>query len=112
MSENTQTTAEADLQKMYQYATILKINGKNIGEIKATLLERGLDETNANTVMEWVEQDVSNALKRGAKRDMLYGVLWCLGGLALTYAHIGLAIWAPILFGGIKLLKGFMNYSS
>ncbi|AYL96801.1 hypothetical protein [Mucilaginibacter celer] len=111
MSENTQTAA-VDINEMYHYAANLQISGKNVREIKAALLERGLDEANTNIVIGWLSEDTSNEVKERAKKDMLYGALWCVGGLVLTFAHIGFIFWGAILFGGIQFFKGVINYNS
>jgi len=112
MSANSQENKTTiDLEEMHQYATILKMKGKSTEEIKAALLEHGIDEASADTVMEWVKQDTINAIKMRAKRDMLIGALFCLGGWALSFTHFRSAFWVMILFGGIKLFKGFMDHS-
>ena len=113
MSENTEpTTAAVDLNEMYQYATNLQISGNSIYQIREALLQRGLDNQNTNMVIEWLNQDVSSELKEKAKKDMLYGALWCVGGLVLTLAHIGFIFWGAILFGGIQFFKGVIAYNS
>ena len=47
--------------------------------------------------------------KEKAKNDMLYGALWCIGGIVLTLAHIGFIFWGAILFGGIQFFRGLYN---
>jgi hypothetical protein len=44
-----------------------------------------------------------------AKRDMLYGALWCVGGIIATSAHIGFIFWGAIVFGGIQFFRGVFN---
>jgi hypothetical protein len=43
---------------------------------------------------------------------MLYGALWCGGGTIATMANIGFFFWGAIIFGGIQLVRGLINYSS
>ncbi len=38
-------------------------------------------------------------------KDILYGALWCVGGLALTLATIGFLFWGAIIFGIFNLLE-------
>ena len=45
-----------------------------------------------------------------ARKDMLYGALWCIGGTAATLAHIGYIFGGAIVFGGIQFLKGITNF--
>lgn len=40
---------------------------------------------------------------------MLYGVLWCSGGLLLTLANVGFIFWGAILFGAIQFFRGVSN---
>jgi hypothetical protein len=50
-----------------------------------------------------------NERKHNAEKDMLYGLLWFLGGLVLTIAEIGYLFWGAMLFGAIQFFKGFSN---
>lgn len=56
-----------------------------------------------------VEQELIN---ERAKKDILYGALWCVGGLVATAAEIGYIFWGAIVFGGVQCVKGLMNYKS
>ncbi|MES2288077.1 MAG: hypothetical protein V4547_20490 [Bacteroidota bacterium] len=47
--------------------------------------------------------------KEKAKRDMLFGALWCIGGIIATSAHIGFIFWGAIVFGGIQFFRGLIN---
>ena len=55
------------------------------------------------------EQEYISAKKKQAENDMLYGALWCIGGIIATAAHIGFIFWGAILFGGIQFLGGLFN---
>jgi fructosamine-3-kinase len=109
MSETT--TTAVDINEMYQYATNLFIGGQNAYEVKTALLERGLDEGNANYIVEQLDQQINEARKTRAKKDMLYGALWCVGGLVLTLAHIGFIFWGAIVFGGIQFFRGVIAFN-
>lgn len=53
-----------------------------------------------------------------AKKDILYGLLWCAGGSIATYVSYNKASsggtyiiwWGAILFGGIQSLKGVYHF--
>ncbi len=45
------------------------------------------------------------------QKDMLFGALWCIGGLAATMADIGYIFWGAIIFGAGQFIKGMSNYS-
>jgi hypothetical protein len=55
------------------------------------------------------EQEYISAKKKQAENDMLYGALWCIGGIIATAAHIGFIFWGAILFGGIQFCRGLFN---
>lgn len=55
------------------------------------------------------EQEYISAKKKQAENDMLYGALWCIGGIIATAAHIGFIFWGAILFGGIQFFRGLLN---
>jgi hypothetical protein len=108
--EITQTDAVANYSEMYNYAASLSVHGgRNSYEIKNALLERGLDEATADTIVSDIEQAIVDARKKRAQKDMLYGGLWCVGGTVLTLAHIGFIFWGAIIFGAIQFFKGVSN---
>ncbi len=56
--------------------------------------------------------------KRNAQKDILFGLLWCIGGIIVTMITYNNAsdggtyiiAWGAILFGGIQFLKGLFHY--
>lgn len=104
--EETQVDQEALVKQMYGYASNLFRGGMNSYEVKAALMERGLDETNANYIVDSFEREIAKAHKNRAQKDMLYGALWCVGGIVLTLAHIGFIFWGAIIFGGVQFFRG------
>ncbi len=95
---------------VYDYAANLLVNGKKSpAEVKQLLAAKGLDNESAHVVVANLETQLRDAKKAGAKKDMLYGGLWCAGGLALTLAHVGFIFWGAIIFGGIQFFKGLAN---
>ena len=44
-----------------------------------------------------------------ANSDILWGAIWCIGGLIGTFANIGYVFWGAIIFGGIQLFRGLIN---
>jgi len=107
------TQAQEELNKLYDYAANLLVNEKkNTVEVKDALVAKGLSEPAALTIVNQLEDQIVNAKKDHAKKDMLYGALWCLGGTVLTVANIGFIFWGAILFGGVQFIKGLVNYLS
>ena len=54
------------------------------------------------------------------KKNMLYGALWCIGGIVVTAATYDAAepggayvvAWGAIVFGAIQFFRGLMQSSS
>lgn len=90
---------------------------KDAFEIQKALIEQGLDEKSASIVVSNLEQQIKEAKKEGANEDIMYGALWCVGGLivtAVTYSAASgggtyVVAWRAILFGAIQFIKGLVN---
>lgn len=74
----------------------------------------GIAGTNNHTTQTQPDMDsmYDEARKKQANKDMLYGALWCVGGIVATASDIGAIFWGAILFGGIQFFKGLMNSQS
>ena len=44
--------------------------------------------------------------------DMLWGAIWCVGGLIATAADVGYIFYGAIIFGGIQFVQGLMKSNS
>jgi hypothetical protein len=86
-------------------------------EIEAALTERGLSAEKAATVANDLEQRTASAAKIAGRKNMLYGSLWCAGGVAATAATYRAAgdggtfviAWGAMLFGGIQFIRGLLQ---
>jgi hypothetical protein len=108
--EASQTTDQQPNNYLYQYAANLLANGNKSGaEVERLLLLKGLDADSASEVVRELEIPIRDAKNAQAKKDMLHGGLWCIGGTALTMAHIGFVFWGAIIFGGVQFIKGVSN---
>jgi len=108
--EISQTTDQQADGYLYQYATNLLASGKKSGaEVERLLILKGLPEASASALVLELEGPIREAKKAQAKKDMLHGGLWCLGGTALTMAHVGFVFWGAIIFGGVQFIKGVTN---
>ncbi len=108
--ETSQTTDQQTEGYLYQYAANLLASGKKSGaEVERLLMLKGLPADDASTIVRELEEPIRDAKKAQAKKDMLHGGLWCLGGTALTMAHIGFVFWGAIIFGGVQFIKGVTN---
>lgn len=110
--ENQLQVQEATTKDVYAYAANLMVNEqKNSEEVVQLLNQRGLDQESAWTVVRNLESHIEDSKKEAAKKDMLYGALWCVGGTIATFANVGFIFWGAILFGGIQFFKGLFNYN-
>lgn len=108
----TQESQQATINQFYNYAADLIVNqNKNSFEVTAALVEKGLDNQTAITIVDGIEEEIRTARKKAAQKDILYGALWCGGGTIATLANVGFIFWGAILFGGIQLVKGIINYN-
>lgn len=111
--ETTNPEPQDVANQLYNYAANLLLNeNKSAYETKAALVEKGLSTENAAVIVDNLEQQIQEAKHEKAKKDMLYGALWCVGGTALTFANVGFIFWGAILFGGIQFFKGLINVNS
>ncbi|WP_207429122.1 hypothetical protein [Pedobacter sp. SYSU D00535] len=107
--ETTQTNHEV-AEGIYAHAAdLLVTQGKNSYEVINSLVDLGLERDSASAIVNDLETELEKARKDRAKKDMLYGALWCVAGLALTLADTGFIFCGAIVFGGIQFFKGVTN---
>ena len=108
--ENQNDDQQETVNQIYEYAANLLFNEKRSAtETKNALISQGLDEESAAVVVSNLEKQIKDAKKEGAKKDMLYGALWCIGGIVATVADFGFIFWGAIVFGAIQFIKGAVN---
>ncbi|GAB4094445.1 hypothetical protein [Flaviaesturariibacter terrae] len=66
----------------------------------------GVPREDAEAIVGQLAMAIRDAKISRAKKDMLYGALWCGGGTILTLAHISFIFWGAIVFGAIQFFKG------
>lgn len=98
------------VDEVYEFAADLLVRKQLSGpEVTEHLMAKGLDAESAGVVVSNLEVQIRQAQNKAAKKDLLHGALWCVGGLALTLADIGFIFWGAIIFGGIQFIKGLTN---
>lgn len=109
MEQNTNNQSSA-VNQVYDYAANLIIHGKKSDEeVIEALIQQGVDKESALVVVENLHKQITLAKKERAKKDMLYGALWCVGGIIATIADIGFIFWGAIVFGAVQFFKGVAN---
>lgn len=112
--ENMQTMATTpsplpDAQAVSLAADMMINQNMNDVEITQALTAKGYTQEQANGVVSLLQQQIVKARKNKAQKDMLYGALWCVGGIIGTAANIGFIFWGAIVFGGIQFFMGLFN---
>jgi hypothetical protein len=98
------------INKAYEYAANLLIHEKKTSqEVIGLLQKEGIDAKSAKNIVSKVEEQIKFAKKTRVNKDMLYGALWCIGGIVLTLAHVGYIFWGAIVFGAIQFFRGAAN---
>lgn len=106
------TIISPDDHELYQHALVLLIKEEQAARtVVKRLMKLGADEKKAKQIVEAAEAEVVAARKKAATKDIIWGAVWCVGGTVATLANIGYIFWGAIVFGGIQLVKGVINYS-
>lgn len=104
--------------QLYSHAANLLLNhNKNSYEVKTSLMAKGVEEKDAVYIIDRLEQQIDDARKKKANKDMLYGALWCIGGTIVTvYSYSAasegggryMVAWGAIIFGGVQFVRGLI----
>lgn len=108
------------VRAIYAYAAEQMRNGVADDKIKASLIERGLNEETAAAVVNNLAATRRDQRRDAGSKNMLYGALWAIGGTAVTVATYSAAqgggtyvvAWGAILFGAIQFLQGIYQSTS
>lgn len=114
---DAQPSEEEVVEAVYAFAAEQMQNGASEEEIVSMLEGEGLDQEAARKVVENLTSMRSEALRSSGTKNMIYGALWCVGGIAVTVATYNAATsggtyvvaWGAILFGAIQFIRGFMQ---
>ncbi len=94
-----------NIQQVYEYGSMLINQGEKPAKIRKEIINKGYDEHSATIIVHNLYELKHEAQKDTAKRNVLYGVIWLIGGTALTF--LGNSIFGlAILFGTFELLYG------
>jgi hypothetical protein len=112
-----QTTPAKSLDYFYNLAAQYMSVGKSDEEIQTKLVKEGLDEAAVPTVLAELRAAFKEGQLAAAKKDMLHGGLWLVGGLLVTGITFAMAseggsyfmTWGAIIFGGIQFFKGLIR---
>ncbi|MHB8808310.1 MAG: hypothetical protein ACYC59_12140 [Anaerolineaceae bacterium] len=119
MTNNSSQLTEEQRKILIQKAVSLVKSGKTKTEIVNELIENGIEKPEAEYVVEYILRIKSAAQKEAGKKSVRIGAIWLLIGISVTLysyltAHAGetyLIAWGAIIYGGYRLLKGWMQSS-
>jgi hypothetical protein len=101
---------QSSVSAVYNHVARMLIQEKrNEIEVIDSLVQQGVDAETASTIVLHTQSHISQLKKKRAQKDMLYGALWCVGGIVATAANIGFIFWGAIIFGGIQFFRGVAN---
>ena len=118
---------EEQREKMDQQEIVNQIYGftadmlynqkKSVEETKAALIETGLRAEDADVVIANLQNQYKQEKREAGNKNMLYGALWCVGGLLVTILTYSAAsdggtyvvAWGAVIFGAIQFLKGLFQ---
>lgn len=98
-------------------ADMLYNQKKSIEETKAALIENGLRAEDADVVIANLQNQYKQEKREAGNKNMLYGALWCVGGLLVTILTYSAAsdggtyviAWGAVIFGAIQFFKGLFQ---
>ena len=98
-------------------ADMLYNQKKSIEETKAALIENGLRAEDADVVIANLPNQYKQEKREAGNKNMLYGALWCVGGLLVTILTYSAAsdggtyfvAWGAVIFGAIRFFKGLFQ---
>ena len=113
--EKQREPSAEELQKwvddVYDYAVDLYTE-QNMSweEVRQELINQGLNADDATIVVSNLKEQEHEEKQKAANKELGFGLLWALGGIALTAATDGTYIfYGAVLYGGWLILKGLSH---
>jgi hypothetical protein len=106
-----QLTIELEtITEIESYArNLLLFYKKDRNIVNKILIEIGLDDQAAFMLIKNIINTDIKIKNETANNDIVYGILWIVGGGLLTFADIGYFFWGAIFYGGFLIITGFTN---
>jgi hypothetical protein len=114
MTDTAEVTTEQAVEAIYRFAAAQLQAGVAPATVRSNLVDKGLSEEAAGIVVGNLQQALTKAHQEAGQKDMLYGALWCIGGIAVTVGTYSAAsgggtyviAWGAIVFGAIQFFRG------
>jgi len=119
MGEQVPPSREEVVKAVYTLAAEQMKNGASSDQIQSMLVEKGLDQGSAATIVTSLSRMRKKAIREAGRKKMLYGALWCIGGIIVTVITYSAAsgggryivAWGAIIFGAIQFFRGLVQSS-
>jgi hypothetical protein len=116
-TEQTPVANQVAVEQLYKYIIEQLKQGNNRYQIKEDLEKQGHHPETISRLVDHAFEAHESTKSEGGSKDMLYGALWCIGGIivtAVTYSAASgggryFVAWGAIIFGGIQFFKGLAN---
>lgn len=114
--EENQLSQEQAVQALYNHTANLIIEKQQKPwEVKKQLIEEGISEEVATAVIDAVKKHYNGEVDKKARKNMIIGGLWCVGGLVVTIVTLMassgggtyVVAWGAIIFGAIQFFQGY-----
>lgn len=107
----SQEEIDSFVNSVYNYAGDLIVNHNySYGDAQKALVEQGLSEVDAETVVENIKRQIKEAKSEAANKELLYGFLWAAGGALLTIITDGTFIfYGAVLYGLYLIVVGLWH---
>lgn len=112
--ENTNNPNQAIVEEIYNYAAqqLFEYN-RSQQDVINLLMDRGLSYSDAKIVISNLLEQMEEERKSSRKKNMIFGLLWFVGGLAVTIFTYNAAsdggtyvvAWGAMLWGIIQFFK-------
>ena len=114
---------QIDTQKFHKFAVYqLQNQQKSAEEVQQMLIDRKLDpELAASIVAHALKEPRTSVIESSTTAstyrikedngvtDMIFGALWCIGGIVATLASIGYIFYGAIIFGAFQFIRGVVK---
>lgn len=110
-SQPTQEEIQNYVNSVYKYAADLYVNhNMSWQQVRVTLIHEGLSDADANTIIENLKSQKLESKSSASNKELGYGALWAIGGIAATAISDGTVIfWGAVVWGVWLIIKGIYH---
>lgn len=120
---SSESAEDQVVEQVYRYAAQQLNAGVSPPQVIQELIAGGLTKEDAAMVVRQMRQARSKAKQDAGRKNVLYGALWCIGGLAVTFFSYQSAAsgsgggtyvvaWGAVIFGAIQFFQGLFQTMS